>query len=144
MRTIKRSAGRKVKPQPTKPKRTIPKRHRIPPPPGGPPGSATDQEQPLVDLAVGGLAIGGASAQKLAQVCTVGATGWLTEVWFPLGCDAGDLIVEVHGVNGNVPDGTILASRSSIDQRAATAVLHHELVAEDFARMFVDQNFDIE
>jgi len=113
MRTIKRSAGRKVKPQPTKPKRTIPKRHRIPPPPGGPPGSATDQEQPLVDLAVGGLAIGGASAQKLAQVCTVGATGWLTEVWFPLGCDAGDLIVEVHGVNGNVPDGTILASRSS-------------------------------
>jgi hypothetical protein len=71
-----------------------------------------DQEQPLIDGSVGGLAIGGASAQKLAQVVTAGMSGDLTEVRFPLSCDSGDLIVEIQGTTAGKPNGVVLTSET--------------------------------
>jgi hypothetical protein len=71
-----------------------------------------DQEQPLIDGSVGGLAIGGASEQKLAQVVTAGASGPLTEVRFPLSCDSGDLIVEIQGTTAGKPNGVVLTSET--------------------------------
>jgi hypothetical protein len=46
--------------------------------------SQVDQQQPVIDITVGGLAIGGGSQQKLAQVVTVGISSFLTEVRFPI------------------------------------------------------------
>jgi hypothetical protein len=71
-----------------------------------------DQEQPIIDATVGGLAIGGASQQGLAQVVTQGSTGFLTEVRFPVTCSSGDLIVEIQGVDGDRPNGIVLTSQT--------------------------------
>lgn len=71
-----------------------------------------DQQQPVIDSSVGGAVIGGASEQKLAQVLTVGITGQLTEVQFPVSCSSGSLVVEIQGVVNHVPDGTVLASQT--------------------------------
>jgi len=68
-----------------------------------------DQQQPIIDSRVGGMFIGGASEQKLAQVVTAGVTGTLTEVRLPVSCSSGDLRVEIQGVTGGEPNGTILA-----------------------------------
>jgi hypothetical protein len=54
-----------------------------------------DQQQPAIDISVGGLAIGGNSQQKLAQVVTCGFSGLLTEVRFPIACESVDSIVPV-------------------------------------------------
>jgi hypothetical protein len=42
-----------------------------------------DQQQPIVNLAVGGNAIGGGSQQMLAQTVTAGQSGELAEVQLP-------------------------------------------------------------
>jgi hypothetical protein len=71
-----------------------------------------DQQQPIIDATVGGLAVGGASQQGLAQVVTQGSTGFLTEVRFPVTCSSGDLIVEIQGVDGDRPNGIVLTSQT--------------------------------
>lgn len=74
--------------------------------------SVVDQQQPVIDSSVGGLAIGGNSEQKLAQIVTAGVTGDLIEVRFPVACSSGELTVEVQGVNGDLPNGSVIASRT--------------------------------
>jgi hypothetical protein len=82
-----------------------------------------DQQQPIIDASVGGLAIGGGSAQKLAQVVTAGISGFLTEVRFPVACDAGsNLVVEIQGVAGGVPNGVILTSQTILGASLPTFV----------------------
>jgi hypothetical protein len=77
------------------------------------PSPLVDQQQPVIDPTVGGLAIGGSSQQKLAQVVTAGVSGSLTEVRFPVACDpAANLIVEIQGVTGNKPNGDVLTSQT--------------------------------
>ena len=82
------------------------------------PGSATatapviDEEQPIIDTTAGiTFTIGGISEQKLAQVVTPALTGSLTEVRFAAACLT-DLDVEVQGVSGGVPNGTVLGHQS--------------------------------
>lgn len=70
-----------------------------------------DQQQPVIDLAVGPLFVGGTSQQKLAQTVTAGLSGVLTEVRFPVACDFGNLSVQIQGVTGGVPNGTVLAEQ---------------------------------
>jgi hypothetical protein len=72
-----------------------------------------DQQQPIIDTAVGGLAIGGDSSQKLAQVITAGMSGHLTEVRLPVACDSGStLIVEIQEVTDSAPNGVVLTSQA--------------------------------
>jgi hypothetical protein len=81
------------------------------------PGTASaaltlDQQQPTVDLAIGGLAVGGASSQMLAQTLTAGISGTLAEVQLPVSCDSGsDLVVQIEGVSGGIPSGAILSAQ---------------------------------
>jgi hypothetical protein len=71
-----------------------------------------DQQQPVIVTSVGGLAIGGGSQQKLAQVVTAGVVGSLMEVRLPVACDPGsNLVVEIQGVTGNKPNGDVLTSQ---------------------------------
>lgn len=74
--------------------------------------AVVDQQQPVIDLSAGGLAIGGQSQQKLAQVVTVGISGFLTEVRFPIACASADLTVEIQGVTNEKPNGVIFTSES--------------------------------
>ena len=75
--------------------------------------SVVDQQQPTIDTTVGGLAIGGNSTQKLAQVVTAGMSGFLTEVRFPVACDSGsNLVVEIQGVTAGTPSGAVLTSQT--------------------------------
>jgi len=71
-----------------------------------------DQQQPIIDSTVGGVAIGGSSQQKLAQVVTQGVTGFLTAVRFPVACDNGDLVVEIQGADADRPNGVVLTSQT--------------------------------
>lgn len=73
-----------------------------------------DQQQPLIadPTVVGGAAIGGSSKQMLAQVVTAGLTGVLTQVRLPVVCSDDDLIVEIQGVAGGIPDGMVLTSET--------------------------------
>jgi hypothetical protein len=72
-----------------------------------------DQEQPVIDTRVGGLAIGGSSEQILAQVVTPGTSGMLTEVRLPIGCDSlATLRVEIRGLIEGKPDGSLLAAET--------------------------------
>jgi len=72
-----------------------------------------DQNQLLIDLTVGGAAVGGGpnSEQKLAQVITAGLSGLLTEVLLPIG-GFGELTVEIQGVTDDLPNGVVLASNT--------------------------------
>ncbi len=72
-----------------------------------------DQQQAVIDLTIGGLAIGGGSQQMLAQVITSSVYGSLVEVRLPVGCDPGsNLTVEIQGVTANQPDGNVLTSET--------------------------------
>jgi hypothetical protein len=75
-------------------------------------GAVIDQQQPVIDVSVGGLAIGGASQQKLAQIVTAGISGFLTEVRFPVACESADLIVEIQGVTDEKPNGVVVTSET--------------------------------
>ena len=94
-----------------------------------------DQQQPAVDLTVGGLGIGGGSnsEQMLAQVVTAGISGVLTEVRLPVGADSGDLIVEIESVTGGRPNGVVLASESF-----PAATLPPVTLPPDFVRLPFD------
>lgn len=69
-----------------------------------------DQQQPTIDAFVGGLAVGGASDQMLAQVVTAGISGQLTGVRLPVACESGALVLEIQGVTGSEPNGVVSAS----------------------------------
>src|SRR5262249_13510060 len=71
-----------------------------------------DQQQPIIDSTAGGLAIGGSSEQKLAQVVTAGVSGFLTGIRLPVSCGTGQLIVEIQGVDQDIPNGIVLTSES--------------------------------
>ncbi len=71
-----------------------------------------DQQQPVIEITAGGLAIGGGSQQKLAQVVTVGVSGFLTEVRFPIACHSADLIIDIEGVTDGRPNGIVLNSET--------------------------------
>ena len=76
-----------------------------------------DQQQTLIDATVGGLAIGGGSDQKLAQVFTPAVSGALTEVRLAVGCTGADLVVEIQGASslggiGGGPNGSVLGSQT--------------------------------
>lgn len=71
-----------------------------------------DQQQPIVDVAIGGLAVGGSSDQVLAQTVTAAVSGKLAEVQLPVSCDQGsDLVVQVESVVGGIPSGIVLSSQ---------------------------------
>jgi len=70
-----------------------------------------DQIQPDVDTTVGGVGIGGASAQQLAQTVTVGRDGKLVGIFLPIGCDSGRLVIEILNVEGDGPGNTLLYRR---------------------------------
>lgn len=72
--------------------------------------SVLDQEQPLIDTSIGAAVID--SKEMLAQVVTAGVTGILTEVRFPVGCESGDLIVEIQEVTEGIPNGVVLTSQT--------------------------------
>jgi len=77
--------------------------------------SGVDQQQIVLDPnPFGTLAIGGDSEQKLAQVITVGKTGSLVEVRFPLGCGPDAILrTEVQGVTDGLPNGRVIALQST-------------------------------
>lgn len=69
-----------------------------------------DQQQLLIDSSDGTFAVGGSSEQKLAQVVTAGAAGYLNEVRMPLECsETATLTLEIHEASTE-PAGTVLAS----------------------------------
>ena len=75
-------------------------------------GIYIDQMQPVVDDTVGGLAIGGASQQKLAQTVTVGLDGRLVGVFLPIGCDSGRLVIEIRELDAEgKPSDVVLRRR---------------------------------
>jgi hypothetical protein len=74
---------------------------------------AVDQSQPVADAAATfTFAIGGPSAQVLAQTFTAGASGKLRQVDLPVACDAGALVLQVRDVTGGVPGTTVLATET--------------------------------
>lgn len=81
-----------------------------------------DQMQPLIDSSVGGLAIGGASQEKLAQTVTVGLDGRLRGVYLPIGCDSGRLIVEIRNVDPSGTPGSVLLARSAFPAEEIAAI----------------------
>ena len=76
-----------------------------------------DQQQSVINTEAGVvIAIGGRSAQKLAQVVTAGITGALVEIRFAVGCSSGiNLIVEIQGVSNDKPNGVVLTSHTFTD-----------------------------
>ena len=86
------------------------------------PGSFIDQMQPLVDTSVGGMAIGGASQEKLAQTVTVANGGHLRGVFLPIGCDSGRLIVEIRNVEPSGAPGSVLIARRVFPAEQVTAI----------------------
>jgi hypothetical protein len=70
-----------------------------------------DQQQPVIDTSTAGaVGIGGASEQILAQVITAGISGPLMAVKMPIGGSSGDLVIEIQGVIGDEPNGTVVAA----------------------------------
>ncbi len=82
-----------------------------------PPSLLLDQQQPVIDSSQA-LAIGGDSEQMLAQVVTAGLSGRLTEIWLPIGCASGRLVLEIQGVDpAGLPNGIVLKRRSFVASR---------------------------
>jgi len=76
------------------------------------PSPMLDQQQPVVMHGGFVLAIGGQSQQMLAQIVTAGVSGDLAQVQLPVGCASGSsLLVQIEGVSGTTPNGTVLASQ---------------------------------
>jgi hypothetical protein len=69
-----------------------------------------DQQQPVIDAGAPRLTIGGETDQRVAQVVTSGTSSPLTDVNIPVGCDAGDLFVEIQEAAAGAPGGTLIAS----------------------------------
>jgi len=72
-----------------------------------------DQQQPTIDISVGGNVVGGFYEQKLAQIVTAGRTGLLTEIRLPIACESSATVsLQIQGVTGGKPNGTILGSQT--------------------------------
>jgi len=72
-----------------------------------------DQQQPIIDGTVGGLAIGGYYNQSLAQIVTAGMTGSHLDERFPIAGDSGNLVIEIQGVGPeDKPNGVVLTSQA--------------------------------
>jgi hypothetical protein len=67
-----------------------------------------DQMQPSTNAAAGTLAVGGASEQKLAQTFTAALGGRLSDLFLPVSCASGALVVEIHDVVGGLPGPAVL------------------------------------
>jgi hypothetical protein len=103
-----------------------------------------DQQQPIIDTSVGGLAIGGTSAQKLAQVVTTGASGFLTAVRLPVVCDAGsNLVVEIQRVTGGVPNGIVLTSQTHPEATLPPGPIFKDLIFSTPVFFSVGEQFAI-
>jgi hypothetical protein len=99
-----------------------------------------DQMQPLIDTAVGGLAIGGASQEKLAQTVTVGRDGRLRGVFLPIGCDSGRLVVEIRNVESSGAPGSVLLARRAFPAEQVTGfgpVFRYFRLGDDHDLLFV-------
>lgn len=73
-------------------------------------GNFVDAAQFEIDMKAGGLAVGGASQQRLAQTMTVEVGGNLAGVFLPISCASGKVVVEVRDVGkGDVPGPGVLA-----------------------------------
>jgi hypothetical protein len=81
-----------------------------------------DQLQPVIDITVGGAAIGGASEQQLAQTVTVGLDGTLLGVFLPVACNSGRLVVEIRTLNGNTP-GDFVVAQGSVDAVSLPSII---------------------
>ena len=73
-------------------------------------GGFIDASNRVVDLAVGGSAIGGLYEQVLAQTMMVESGGQLDGFYLPVACTTGDLEVQVRDVQGGLPGTQVLAS----------------------------------
>jgi uncharacterized repeat protein (TIGR01451 family)/CSLREA domain-containing protein len=74
-----------------------------------PSGSAFDQHNGLIDTTRSPAGIGSGGAEE-ALVFKAGATGTLTAVGFPLGCNSSQTVtIEIQGVTGGMPSGVDLA-----------------------------------
>jgi hypothetical protein len=85
-----------------------------------------DQQQLVMDQTVGGLFVGGASEQKIAQVVTTAEAGDLVGVRVPVQCSSGTLTVWIRGVTGFEPNDVILASQSFYAADVRTSYLEVE------------------
>jgi hypothetical protein len=75
--------------------------------------TVSDQEQPVIDAAVGGLVVGGFYHQYLAQVFTAGVTASLVAIEVPLTCQpTGTVTVQIVTVTNGVPASTALSTTS--------------------------------
>lgn len=73
-------------------------------------GYVAGAAQPAIDLRATGLAVGGASQQRLAQTMTIEAGGSLAGVLLPLSCASGNVVIEVRDVAGDgAPGANLLA-----------------------------------
>ena len=95
-------------------------------------GVEVDQSQAVVDMARGGLGIGGTSQQKIAQVVTAGREGVLTEVRLAILCLVGHGVdIEIQAVTGDVPDGEVLGRGKFQQIVAVSDVVGIPLPTED-------------
>ncbi len=75
---------------------------------------AVDQEQPTIDISVGGLALGGYYHQDLAQVFTAGLEGSLVAAELAIGCAGdGQVILELTTTQEGIPTALVLTSVST-------------------------------
>ncbi|MEM1453394.1 MAG: hypothetical protein AAGI22_30100 [Planctomycetota bacterium] len=76
-----------------------------------------DQQQPLVDLAAGPLAIGGSSEQVLDQTVTSGASGTFASLRFPVAGTASEVSAEVREFSfdalGTLVPGALLSTATA-------------------------------
>jgi hypothetical protein len=93
-----------------------------------------DQQQLAMDQTVGGLVVGGAYEQKLAQVVTTAEAGSLVAVRVPVQCSRGSLTVWIRGVTGFEPNDVVLASQSFY----ATSVRTSYARVEDYSMLRFD------
>lgn len=89
---------------------------------GQSPSVFVDQMQPIIDETVGGLAIGGASEQQLAQTVTVARDGHLRGVFLPIGCESGRLAIEVRNVDLTGAPGAVVLARHMFDSEDVTPI----------------------
>ena len=76
-------------------------------------GAVVDQSQYLLKPDSGGDLIGPENGQILAQIVTAGISGALTGIGLPVaGNGSGTLTLQIEGVSGNLPNGTVLASQN--------------------------------
>ena len=75
------------------------------------PGNFVDASNRVVDLTVGGAAIGGAYEQVLAQTITVEFGGRIDGFYLPVSCDTEELRLEIRDVVGGLPGQQVLDSQ---------------------------------